>query len=283
MTGSRWRIRILWAAVVAAYVAESCVVLPPFERDRVRPVAPRVLYVAIVSVLALLVLAVLSNRRCRARLRMRPRLSRPSAHGDVYLEAFALKELLAVVALAAFMPVAASFIDREWSTDWLIEASRIVPYLVAFGYACARAHSARVAFAEWGWQRGHSVLRDLSLGIAAGIVAWCARHVSSPVAGPDAIELRFVVDTVLFAPVLEETLYRGVLYRHLRDRLRWLPATLVSATVFALAHSSYQMPHAYVGGLLYALLREWRGSLVAPVAAHMSMNLLAVAAAGAFS
>lgn len=237
------------------------------------------LYVAATSVLAILLLFVLKSRRLRVSLRIRPRLSRPSVHGTAYLEAFTLKMLLTVAMLAALVFAGAGwFFDWDWSA-WFVEVCGSLPYLVAIGYACVHVHSVRVPLADWGWRRGHGVPRELSIGIVAGIVAWLARHLTHTLAGPDAIGIFPVVGTVLIAPVLEETLYRGMLYRHLRDRLRWLPTALITATVFALFHSFSQMPYAYVGGLLYALLREWRGSLIAPVAAHASMNLLSVAAA----
>jgi membrane protease YdiL (CAAX protease family) len=270
-----------WAVIIAACVLEV-VVWPPLARSA----APRwgtshVLYIATTAALAVLLLGLLANRRFRVRLRIRPRLSRPSAHGAAYLEGFALKALLLVAALATVVHGALAA-DRDWYA-WLLEAWGALPYLAAIGYVCVSAHSVRVPLAEWGWHGGHGVPRELSIGIVAGIVGWSARHLSVSAAGPDAIFLAPAVGTVLLAPILEETAYRGMLYRHLRDRLRWLPATLITATVFALFHSFAQMPTAYVGGLLYGLLREWRGSLISPVAAHASMNLLAITDAGAFN
>ena len=50
---------------------------------------------------------------------------------------------------------------------------------------------------------------------------------------------------------------------------------LVSAAVFAAMHAPLpRASGAFIGGILYALLREWRGSLLAPIAAHMTNNLL---------
>ena len=81
---------------------------------------------------------------------------------------------------------------------------------------------------------------------------------------------------MIVTPMIEETLHRGALYRHLRDRLRWPIAVLISASVFACVHTPMsRWPFVFVGGLGYALLREWRGSLVAPLTAHAVSNLLA--------
>ena len=76
------------------------------------------------------------------------------------------------------------------------------------------------------------------------------------------------------APVLEETMFRGALYAHLRARhAAWLSAGVV-AVIFAGIH-----PQGWVGlpvlasiALVLAALREWRGSLVAPMTAHAINN-----------
>ena len=233
---------------------------------------------------ALLVLAVV-KRRGRACMHMRPRLSRPSTHGDTYLEAFALKSVLAATWIAAI-----TFIDWDWDDDStlavLSSLGRYLP-LLAVVYVLARVRSFRVPFAELGWWRGRGVLRELSIGVLAGLLIWLVRLVPRTVLGSDASDSFLlskstvvILEITVWTPIVEETLYRGALYRYLRDRLRWLPTVVFSSAVFALMHSSSQMPYAYVLGLVCALLREWRGSLIAPVAAHASWNLLSTAAAG---
>lgn len=79
------------------------------------------------------------------------------------------------------------------------------------------------------------------------------------------------------APVVEEIMFRGVLYRHLREACQvWGSApgialsAIVSSFVFAVIH-----PQGWLGvpvlmalALAFALAREWRGSLVSPMIAH---------------
>lgn len=82
---------------------------------------------------------------------------------------------------------------------------------------------------------------------------------------------------VIGAPIVEETLYRGIAQPLLR-RLglsAWSAIALVSI-FFALAHVTVAPPPAIAGlavlGVLFGWLRERSGGLVAPIAAHMLFN-----------
>jgi len=75
------------------------------------------------------------------------------------------------------------------------------------------------------------------------------------------------------APALEETLFRGILYRGLRVRWSFLPAAAMSATLFAIAHVHLAGFTAYaILGFLFAYLFERTNSLVTPWAAHAAFN-----------
>ena len=91
-----------------------------------------------------------------------------------------------------------------------------------------------------------------------------------------------VVTLVLLAPLGEELLYRGLLYRGLRNRLAVLPAVVGSAVIFGLVHLE---PLAIVvTGLLGAQLAwlfERRRHLLAPLTAHAVFNALGVLALAA--
>ena len=78
------------------------------------------------------------------------------------------------------------------------------------------------------------------------------------------------------APFLEETMFRGALYFHLRRRWRpWLSAGLV-AFIFAAIHPQGWAAIPMLGSiaLTLAMLREWRGSLVASITAHGINNAI---------
>jgi hypothetical protein len=88
-----------------------------------------------------------------------------------------------------------------------------------------------------------------------------------------------VLDSCVFAPLLEEPLFRGVLYGTLRLGLGPAPATLVSAALFALAHGYGALGFAsvFVSGVLWAVAYERTRSLLPGILAHAASNVQATA------
>jgi hypothetical protein len=89
--------------------------------------------------------------------------------------------------------------------------------------------------------------------------------------------LQVILLAAVFAPVIEETMFRGILYRHLREatcRARPVWSVLFSATVvsfvFAVVHPQGMtaVPPLMALAFSFCLMREWRGSLIAPMVAH---------------
>ena len=75
-------------------------------------------------------------------------------------------------------------------------------------------------------------------------------------------------------PIVEESLFRGVLFRHLRGTVGVVLAALGSAFVFGIIHPVpvlLTIPLMALG-FNFALMREWRGSLLAPMTAHYLHN-----------
>ncbi len=88
---------------------------------------------------------------------------------------------------------------------------------------------------------------------------------------------------VVAAPVVEEIMFRGVLYRHLRELSgRWkcwlsvLASSLFSGFLFAAIHPQGWVAIPALMGLAvgFCLAREWRGTLLPGIFAHGFSNLL---------
>ena len=80
---------------------------------------------------------------------------------------------------------------------------------------------------------------------------------------------------VIVAPLGEEIFFRGFLYKALRRRFRVWAAAFVSAVVFGLVHYYWLLiPALFVVGLGLALLYERQRSLLAPVVAHATFNIV---------
>jgi membrane protease YdiL (CAAX protease family) len=86
----------------------------------------------------------------------------------------------------------------------------------------------------------------------------------------------FFVANVLVAPLIEETLYRGVALPLLGARFGNTVAVGVSCLAFGLLHWTggvwYILLTGGVAGGCFASLYRWRGSIVAPFAAHLALN-----------
>jgi membrane protease YdiL (CAAX protease family) len=84
---------------------------------------------------------------------------------------------------------------------------------------------------------------------------------------------------VVLAPIAEEILFRGVLFRFLRGRLTFLPAACLSAVPCAVLHlSPMELPWLMAMGLVYAYLAEQSRSLYPGMVLHCLTNGLATIA-----
>lgn len=83
----------------------------------------------------------------------------------------------------------------------------------------------------------------------------------------------------IIAPVMEELLFRGLVYRRFKEFTPVIPAMIWASLVFALLHGNLvQGIYAFIAGFLLCYVYERYDSMAAPVLMHMCSNLVAVAA-----
>ena len=81
----------------------------------------------------------------------------------------------------------------------------------------------------------------------------------------------------IMTPIVEELLFRGLMYRRLRWFLDTVPAVVLSALTFALYHGNWlQGIYAFIMGILLAYVYERCHNVAAPAAVHIGANLLSV-------
>lgn len=92
-----------------------------------------------------------------------------------------------------------------------------------------------------------------------------------------------VVYSVLIGPFAEEVFYRGMLFAALRRRLDLWPAMGISGFIFGLSHVQVTLEATLLVALIvipFGMLLAWvydrTGTLVAPLAAHATFNLVQV-------
>ena len=86
-----------------------------------------------------------------------------------------------------------------------------------------------------------------------------------------------LVSAVILAPVFEEILFRGYVYRFFREGLPFWAAAGGAAALFGLAHGQLLwICYAAVLGFLFCAIAQRSGTLTLSIAAHVGFNLTAV-------
>lgn len=79
----------------------------------------------------------------------------------------------------------------------------------------------------------------------------------------------------IIIPLMEELIFRGLLFKRIREDAPFLRAMIYSSLFFGLYHgNTVQVVYGIVCGALFAYLYEAYHSFKAPVLAHMVMNIL---------
>lgn len=237
-----------------------------------------------VTALALFILACVWALRGK----IRPAYVSDPTVGTAFLEAFTIYLILFLL-----LGLTLRFAGGA-NIQWMWLAVLILPAM--FGWVVWRG----VSVAQWcqalGWHRGRGVAREIAAGISGyvaglgvivlgGLVTYLlVRYSGARVSSPVVQELRGDAWHVLgvyavaciFAPIMEETMFRGALFHHLRQRWGWAISAPVVALIFAMLHPQGWVAVPALGSiaLVLAALREWRGSLIAPIAAHACNNFM---------
>ncbi len=119
----------------------------------------------------------------------------------------------------------------------------------------------------------------------AAAIAWrCALHAAgrpldvqevllAPLGRGPLVIGAFAMLAAGVVPVLEEAIFRGALYRSLRESMGRWGAALVASLVFALLHfNEGSLAPLFLLSILFVIVYEWSGSLWACVALHACFN-----------
>jgi membrane protease YdiL (CAAX protease family) len=107
-------------------------------------------------------------------------------------------------------------------------------------------------------------------------------EVLSPDAGLSTLDFFLIaIPLVVAAPIVEELVFRGVLYRYLRGGLGVVFAIVLSALVFAVLH--VVIPPLFLMGVVLAALAQRTNSLLPGIVLHATNNGLIVLAIWAAS
>jgi membrane protease YdiL (CAAX protease family) len=220
--------------------------------------------------------------------KLRPTYTPATPPRNVYLETFALYLVLYVA-----LGIVLRFIG-PLSVQWTWTALLILP--IAWMWVSLRGISSEERRRAFGWYRGKGILREMGAGVAgylAGLVVIAlgifitviliritGTRAASPIVqelggGPWRLAGLYAL-ACIFAPVMEETMFRGALFHHLRQRWNWAISAILVSGIFAMLHPQglVAVPALSSIAMVLAALREWRGSLIASMTAHACSNFL---------
>lgn len=85
----------------------------------------------------------------------------------------------------------------------------------------------------------------------------------------------------ILVPIVEEILFRGIIFKRLSEMMPLVQAGIYSAVIFGLLHANLvQGLYGFFIGILMCLAYERFHSLLAPIFMHVSANLIVVIASG---
>lgn len=247
-------------------------------------------------------------------------LGNPSTHHGVYAEVFALWLLIfnVLTVLAGILGILLAKDTPTLGIFFVLIA--MFASLPVIGWALMRGVSFNQILEDIGWHSGKGVVREVGTGLIGYamtlpiigfgllmtfILMFLQQLIggggeSDPFGGTGGgshpiiigiaeggwqLRLMLIIMASVAAPVVEETIFRGVLYRHLRSSCNQFPQTasivfsvLLVSFIFAAIHPQGWVAIPSLMGIAVGmnLLREWRGSIIPSMVVHGVSNGIVV-------
>lgn len=207
-----------------------------------------------------------------------------------FLEAFALW-------LGSYLLV--SYVARKLTPDvlahlWIYLLAMLLPPAIGIVWPLLCG----VGVGEWrnglGWHAGRGIFREIGSGLAGyvmglpvmalgfiGAIALGRFSHANPthpiieeMGGSSRQLVSVFVLACIYAPIVEETVFRGAFFHYLRGGHRWIVAAVITSFIFAAIHPQgwTVVPVLFSIAFVFAGIREWRGTILASAAAHALNN-----------
>lgn len=213
---------------------------------------------------------------------------RSRAHGGVLIEGFAIYLLLFLL-----IPWLMRQLPVSWP-HWAAYVPALAALILGMLWPLLRGMQRPLWRETLGLHRGQGFFKEMGAGVLGWLAAlpllvlgmiaasWITKLTgqfpSHPIvevfAGNGWAKLGAIVLAVVWAPVSEELMFRGLLFPGLSAWLRWLLGMLLAAFVFAVIHPQgwAGVPAIMALAATFSFLRMWRHSLIAPMTAHALNN-----------
>jgi membrane protease YdiL (CAAX protease family) len=250
--------------------------------------------VAIILVVAVIALgigvlaAVISAIVLAAVGKIRPLYQRDMFVNSAFVEAFALGLVLLIGTSELLSLLHVESLAWEWVMILLIP--------IMMGWVRFRSVGSEASRHGFGWHWGRGPFIEIPLGIfgyfagvpliVAGI--FISLQLSKAVGASPMHPIQKMLQgdgwhvanlycaACIIAPILEETMFRGALFHHMRRHWNWIISAGLVAVIFAAIHPQgwTMIPGLGSIAIVLAAIREWRGSLWASITAHATNNFI---------
>ncbi len=116
-------------------------------------------------------------------------------------------------------------------------------------------------------------LLDMLLGF--GDPTWVSIWDIDSVTVDSSILLFDAITAIFFAPVIEELVFRGVLFNRLKIRIGIIPAMIISSFLFGIGHDFGGITSAFLFGICMCILYLKTDNILVPMAVHFINNVVA--------
>lgn len=83
------------------------------------------------------------------------------------------------------------------------------------------------------------------------------------------------IGSIIYAPVIEELVFRGVLFNRLKVRIGIVPAMLLSSFLFGIGHDFGGITSAFLFGICMCILYLKTDNILIPMSVHFTNNVVA--------
>lgn len=84
-----------------------------------------------------------------------------------------------------------------------------------------------------------------------------------------------IIASVIIAPILEELIFRGVIFNRLKIRVGIIPAMIISSFIFGIGHQFGGMTSAFLFGICMCILYLKTDNILVPMSVHFINNVVA--------
>ena len=86
----------------------------------------------------------------------------------------------------------------------------------------------------------------------------------------------FAITALIYAPIMEELFYRGIIFQKIALKKGFVPGLSISAILFTVMHFRYDVIPLCMMGIIFAILYFKTKQLIVPIICHFTYNLIVV-------